>query len=208
MSDLLMKRNKGRAEFVLRFLIGALDSVDAGLGRANALPDVLFGQPGVDEVFYDLLEHDHENNTLMNKLQYAPVYFYSGQERRTMAPMTQPTIKGVLAELMKRDSINAHQLASKLSDIDPAPPELKKDFQPTIWRILNIPDYAPTLPTLKVLASYFKINTSQLLGEIPLEEDNQTQTLLYVMQVLPKYKKDVLVNTALTLAESEGKKQQ
>lgn len=144
----------------------------------------------------------------MNNSQYASVYFYSGQQGRTIEAMTQPTIKGVLAELMKRNDINAHQLALKLSEIDPAPPELKKDLQPTIWRILNIPDYAPTLPTLKVLASYFKLTISQLLGETPLEEDNQTQTLLHVMQVLPKYKRDVLVNTALTLAESEGKKQQ
>ncbi|MDP1925747.1 MAG: hypothetical protein Q8K57_13315 [Thiobacillus sp.] len=144
----------------------------------------------------------------MNKHQYTPVYFYSSQQRLTIANMNQPTIQGVLAELMKRNEINAHQLALKLSELDPAPPELKKDLQPTIWRILNVPNYAPTLPTLKVLAAYFKLTISQLLGETPLEEDNQTQTLLQVMQVLPKYKKDVLVNTALTLAESEGRKQQ
>lgn len=144
----------------------------------------------------------------MNNLQYASAYFISGQQHMTIGRMTQLTIKGVLAKLMEREEINAHQLAAKLSELDPAPPDLKKDLQPTIWRILNIPNYAPTLPTLKVLASYFGITVSQLLGETPLEDDKQTQTLMQVMQVLPKYKKDVLVSTALTLAESERKKQQ
>lgn len=120
--------------------------------------------------------------------------------------MPQPTISDVLGELMKREGLNAHQLAAKLSDIDASPPDQKKDFQPTIWRILKVPNYVPTLPTLKVLGSYFGVTISQLIGESPLVDDKQMQIVQHVMQVLPSYKKDVLVSTALTLAESEGKK--
>lgn len=117
--------------------------------------------------------------------------------------MAQSTIKGVLAELMAKKGINAHQLAAKLAEIDPSPPEQKKDFQPTIWRILNVPTYTPTLPTIRVLASYFGLTVSQMLGETPLDDDENTRTVLKAMQNLPPYKVDALVSMARTLAASE-----
>lgn len=139
----------------------------------------------------------------MNTLQYAPAYFPPAGIVWTMFPMAQPTINSVLAELMRRQDINAHQLAAGLAELDPSPLEQKKDFQPTIWRILKVPGYTPTLPTLRVLAAYFDLTVSQLIGETPLDADADANTVLKAMQGMAQYKKTALVSMARTLASDE-----
>lgn len=139
----------------------------------------------------------------MNTLQYAAVYFLPIRDIWTIRRMTQPTINSVLTELMARKAINARQLAADLAELDPSPPEQKKDYQPTIWRILNVPGYTPTLPTLHILASYFKLTVSQIIGETPLEGDEDADTVIKAMQGMASYKKAVLVSMARTLASEE-----
>jgi hypothetical protein len=141
----------------------------------------------------------------MNTLQYAPVYFHPIGVIGTMRRMAQPTINSVLTTLMARKNINAHQLAAELVKDDPAPEEQKKNYQPTIWRILDTPDYTPTLPTLRVLAAYFEVTVSQLIGETPLECDDDTDAVLRAMQAMAPYRKAALVSMARTLASDDAR---
>lgn len=140
----------------------------------------------------------------MNNLQYAPVYFHPVHVIGTMFCMDKPTINSVLTALMERKNINAHQLAAALIELDPGEEEQKKDFQPTIWRILNSPDYTPTLPTLRVLAAYFDLTISQLIGEVPLPGDDDTDTVVKAMQSMPLYKRTALVSMARSLVADEA----
>lgn len=142
----------------------------------------------------------------MNKSQYTRVYFRAQQANWTIRHMTQRTLKQILNELMERDGLNATSLAARLIEADPSvPEEERKNYQPTLWRILNNDSFYPKFQTLQLLAAHFGVTVSQLTGETPLLEDRQTQTVIHIMQELPAYKRKVLVSTALTLAESDEK---
>lgn len=112
-----------------------------------------------------------------------------------------------LGRLMQIHSLNATNLAARLIEADPSVPEEdRKNYQPTLWRILNHKSTGyPSYETLHLIASYFGIAVSQLTGELPLEEDMEIQTLANTARLLSGYKRRVLINTALTLAEPEPK---
>lgn len=115
-------------------------------------------------------------------------------------------VKEVLNRLMARDGLNATTLAARLGERNPSvPEEERKNYQPTLWRILNNDDYKPTIETVQVIAGYFGLTVSQMIGELPLEEDMEIQTLANTARLLSGYKRRVLINTALTLAEPEPK---
>lgn len=109
--------------------------------------------------------------------------------------MNHSKIKEVVAELMQQKGLNETTLA-----------EATKITQPTAWRIMKVEGYVPKLDTLCKLASYFNVTVSQLIGETPLET-YKPNIVLTAMQKLPDYKIDVLVSTALSLLESERKKE-
>lgn len=112
-----------------------------------------------------------------------------------------------LNRLMEKEGLNATSLAARLIEADPSvPEEERKNYQPTIHRILkNKSKGWPSYATLELIASYFGLVVSQLTGQLPIEEDREIQKLSDTARLLSGYKRRVLINTALTLAEPEPK---
>jgi transcriptional regulator with XRE-family HTH domain len=60
---------------------------------------------------------------------------------------------------------------------------------------------------LQQLAHYFSLTVSQLIGEVPFEEDRKVRSVVLAMQQMPEYKKDMLVAATLSLAQPDDPKQ-
>lgn len=72
--------------------------------------------------------------------------------------------------------------------------------QSTLHRFLSEKTDTLSFAHIQALAQYFEVTVSQLIGELPLEEDQKIRTVMKVMESLPEYKKYVIVATSQTLA--------
>ena len=79
--------------------------------------------------------------------------------------------------------------------------------QSTLNRFLTGKTDTLDFSNLQRLAHYFSLTVSQLIGEVPLEEDRKARSVLLAMQQMPEYKKDMVVAATLSLAEPNDPKQ-
>lgn len=79
--------------------------------------------------------------------------------------------------------------------------------QSTLNRFLTGKTDTLDFTNLQRLAHHFSLTVSQLIGEVPLDEDRKVRSVLLAMQQMPEYKKDMVVAATLSLAEPNDPKQ-
>jgi predicted XRE-type DNA-binding protein len=108
--------------------------------------------------------------------------------------MNWELIREKLAQLIETSGLSHNDLQTK-SGVP----------QPTISRFMNGETQFMQLDNLAALAKALDSTVAEIIGERPLQVDLRTRRVLKAMEVLPDYKKEVLVNTAETLAKGEKK---
>jgi len=78
--------------------------------------------------------------------------------------------------------------------------------QSTLHRFMAQKSDTMNFTHMQAIARYFGITVSQLIGELPLDEDPKIRGVMLAMQQLPEYKKDVVLATSQALASSELKR--
>jgi transcriptional regulator with XRE-family HTH domain len=59
---------------------------------------------------------------------------------------------------------------------------------------------------LQAIAHRFNLNVSQLIGEAPFDPDPKVRSVVFAMQQMPEYKKDMLVAASSSLVEPKLKR--
>lgn len=101
-----------------------------------------------------------------------------------------------IRKLIARDQLSERQLAM---DCDMS--------QSTLNRFLTGKTETLEFVNFQRLAQYFSITISELIGEVPLDEDRKIRSVQLAMQQMPEYKKDMVVAATLSLAEPDDPKQ-
>ena len=73
--------------------------------------------------------------------------------------------------------------------------------QSTLHRFLKGETESLEFVHLQTLAHHFALTVSQLIGETPFDDDKKIRTVSLAMQLMPEYKKDVLVAASSSLTE-------
>jgi transcriptional regulator with XRE-family HTH domain len=73
--------------------------------------------------------------------------------------------------------------------------------QPTISRFLSGTHAALSVDSLAAIAAALDVSVGQLLGETPLQDDPKIARVVAVMQRLPEYKKDAIVQVSNSFDE-------
>lgn len=76
--------------------------------------------------------------------------------------------------------------------------------QPTISRFLSGTHASLSVENLSAIADALDVSVSQLLGETPLEADPKIARVIAVMQRLPEYKKDAIVQVSNSFAQPDS----
>jgi transcriptional regulator with XRE-family HTH domain len=75
--------------------------------------------------------------------------------------------------------------------------------QPTIWRFLTGATNSMLLDNLKAIADSLDSTVGELIGETPLELNEDNRRVLKLMQRIPKYRVRGFIRTAEAFAESD-----
>jgi len=115
-----------------------------------------------------------------------------GENNRAMHEKTRDIIR----LLMQRNGIESERQLALGSGME----------QSTLHRFLAQKSDSLNFMHLQSIARYFGITVSQLIGEMPLDEDHKIRSVMLAMQQMPEYKKDVLLATSQALASSEERR--
>ena len=75
--------------------------------------------------------------------------------------------------------------------------------QSTLHRFLKGDTETLEFQHLQTLAHYFSLTISQLIGEVPFEEDRKVRAVTLAMTQMPEYKKDMVVAATFSLAKPD-----
>jgi transcriptional regulator with XRE-family HTH domain len=106
------------------------------------------------------------------------------------SPMNWDIVRQNLRQAIERLEISHNDLA-RSSGVD----------QPTISRFLSGKHETLTLDNLSALAKPLKVTVGQLIGELPLYDDNNFSRLLIAAESMPAYKVKALAAAAEALAK-------
>lgn len=102
---------------------------------------------------------------------------------------------------MQKLSANLEALMKDLGDISANELARRSGLdQTTISRILKGTIADPGIRKLCVLADFFGVTLSQLIGEKPLKPENDYSKLEKVLDTLPQYRRNTIMNVAQSLA--------
>lgn len=78
--------------------------------------------------------------------------------------------------------------------------------QSTLHRFLKGETETLEFKHLMALSHYFSLTVSELIGEVPFDEDKKVRAVTVAMQRMPEYKKDMLVAASSSLSQPNGDK--
>lgn len=117
-------------------------------------------------------------------------YFHSFLIGGNNAAMNIPQIRPILQQLMGGKELSATKLA-----------ELSGVPQPTISRLLNGTTETMLLETVLALANALGVTVSQLIGETPIDANQERQKAYMLLQQLPAYQVTPAVKILDALAQ-------
>lgn len=107
-------------------------------------------------------------------------------------PMHEKT-RAIIRDLMRANEIESERRLALDCGMD----------QSTLHRFLAAKTDTLNFSHIQALAHHFGITVSQLIGEVPIEQDQKIRSVVLAMQQLPEYKKDAIVATSRALAGSD-----
>jgi len=110
------------------------------------------------------------------------------------SPMNWNFVRGALQKVIGEKGWS-HNLIAEKSGVP----------QPTISRFINGESKAMELENLSAICKALGVSVAEVIGERPIELDDNARRVIKAMEQLPEYKKQVVVSTAETLAKPENK---